>query len=159
MFYNLKRIRESHDLTQRELANILKISKSSYNNFETGTQIIPLKHLNNFCQYFQVSMDFVCGLSNIGQKENKVVRLNKRIIGYRIKKIRLKKQLTQEQLASILNTSQSNISSYENGKTLILTAFAYTIAKELKVSLDYLTGRSDNIKIIRKKKRIKVIKR
>ena len=154
MFYNLKRIRESHDLTQREMANILKISKSSYNNFETGTQIIPLKHLNNFCSYFQVTMDFVCGLSNVNQKETKLIRLNKKVIGYRIKKLRLKKNLTQEELALMLNTSQSNISSYENGKTLILTAFAYTIAKEFKISLDYLVGRSDSIKIMRKKRKV-----
>ena len=28
MFYNLKKIRESHDLTQREMAKILKILKN-----------------------------------------------------------------------------------------------------------------------------------
>ena len=71
MFYNLKRVREAHDLTQREMAKILKVSKSSYNYFETGEHIIPLKHLNNFCNTFQVSMDYVCGLTKINIKTTK----------------------------------------------------------------------------------------
>ncbi len=150
MFYNLKRIRESYDLTQREMAKLLKISKSSYNYFETGEYIIPLKHLNTFCNLFHVSMDYVCGLTDVNIHGNKKYKLNNKVIGQKLKKIRLKNKLTQIELAKLLNTSQSNISSYESGKTLILTAFIFNFAKIFDVSLDYLTGRSPNIKIIKK---------
>ena len=150
MFHNLKRIRESYDLTQREMAKLLKIGKSSYNYFETGEHIIPLKHLNNFCNVFHVSMDYVCGLTDMNIPNNKRYKLNTKAIGIKIKKIRIKNKLTQIELAKILNTSQSNISSYESGKTLILTAFIFNFAKHFNVSLDYLTGRSNNIKIIKK---------
>lgn len=155
MFCNLKRIRESYDLTQREMAKLLNISKSSYNYFETGEQIIPLKHLNNFCNTFHVSMDYVCGLTKINTKINKKYRLNKVTIGLNLKKIRLKNKLTQKELAKILNTTQSNISAYENGKTLILTAFIFSFARHFKVSLDYLTNRSDSINIQKKLSPIK----
>ena len=148
MFYDLKRIRESYELTQREIAKILKISKSSYNYFETGEHIIPLKHLNNFCNTFHVSMDYVCKLTKVNIKENKKIKLKPVEIGIRLKQIRLKNKLTQKELAKILNTTQSNISSYESGKTLILTAFLYNYAKYFGVSLDYLTGRNtENIKV------------
>ena len=145
MFYNLKRIRELYDLTQREMAKILKISKSSYNYFETGEHIIPLKHLNNFCNIFHVSMDYVCGLTNININSTKRYKLKSKEIGERLKKIRLQNNLTQKELAKILNTSQSNISSYESGKTLILTAFLYNYAKYFNVSIDYLIGRNNNL--------------
>ena len=141
MFYNLKRIRESYELTQREMAKILKISKSSYNYFETGEHIIPLKHLNNFCNKFHVTMDYVCNLTKVNIPINKKFKLNPTEIGTRLKLIRIKNNLTQRELAKVLNTTQSNISSYENGKTLILTAFLYNYAKYFNVSLDYLTGR------------------
>lgn len=157
MFKNLKRVRESYDLTQREIAKILNISKTSYNYFETGEHIIPLKHLNNFCNIFHVSMDYVCGLSNVCIKDNKKYKLDSKIIGANLKKIRIKNKLTQEQLAKLLNTSQSNISSYESGKTLIITAFIYNFAKKFHVSLDYLTNRSSNINIQRKVKKVKKI--
>lgn len=149
MFCNLKKIRESHELTQRDVAKLLGVSKSSYNYFETGEHIIPLKHLNNFCNIFRVSMDFVCGLSNVNTKFNNS-NLNIEIISQRLKTIRIKNKLSQTALAKILNTSQSNISYYESGKNMILTAFIYAFAKEFDVSLDYLTGRTSNLKIIKK---------
>ncbi len=150
MFENLKRIRLNHELSQRQMAKILKIGKSSYNYFETGEHIIPLKHLNNFASIFHVSIDYICDLTNLNIENSKIVKLNKEEIGKRIKKIRLKYNLTQTDLARILNTSQSNISSYESGKTLILTAFLFNFAKYFDISMDYLVGRSNNIKIIRK---------
>ena len=153
MFYNLKRIRESYDLSQREIAKILKISKTSYNYFETGEHIIPLKHLNNFCNIFHVSMDFICGLSNLNISIDKKYKLKPKEIGKRLREIRIKNKLTQIKLAKILNTSQSNISSYENGNTLILTAFLYNFAKHFNISIDYLTGRANNINIINKKEK------
>lgn len=159
MFYNLKRIRESYDLTQREIAKVLKISKTSYNYFETGEQIIPLKHLNNFCNTFHVSMDYLCGLTDVNIKQDKKYKLNAKIIGSKLKSIRLKNNLTQAELAKILNTSQSNISSYESGKTLILTAFIYNFAKYFNVSLDYLTNRSNNLKVIKKTNKTNLVKK
>ena len=148
MFYDLKKIREAYELTQREIAKILKISKSSYNYFETGEHIIPLKHLNNFCNTFHVTMDFVCNLTNVNTKDNKKYKLKTKEIGSRLKQLRIKNKLTQKELAKILNTTQSNISSYENGKTLILTAFLYNYAKYFNVSIDYLAGRNNtNIKV------------
>ena len=64
-----------------------------------------------------------------------------------IKELRIKNKLTQKELAKILNTTQSNISSYENGNTLILTAFLYNFAKHFNVSMDYICGRNNYIKI------------
>ena len=151
MLYNLKKIRENYDLSQRDMAKLLNVSKSSYNYFETGEHIIPLKHLNNFCNMFNVSMDYICNLTDINHPTTKQYELNQDLISYRLKKIRLKNNLKQAELAKILNTSQSNISSYENGKTLILTAFILNFAKYFNVSLDYLTGRCDTIKIMKKK--------
>ena len=95
MFYDLKRIRESYELTQREMAKILKISKSSYNYFETGEHIIPLKHLNNFCNKFHVTMDYVCNLTKTNTHVTKKYKLNSVEIGIRLKQVRLKKQILQ----------------------------------------------------------------
>lgn len=147
MKLRLKEIREHNDLTQRQLSIKLKISKSYYNYFETGERIIPIKHLNNFCNIFCVSLDYVLGLSNHNIVSKEKVKLNSKLISDRIKEIRLKNNLTQNQLAKLLNTSQSTISSYENGKTIILTAFLYEICRKLKVSADYIIGRSNTINI------------
>ena len=67
-------------------------------------------------------------------------KIDKSIIGNNIKYLRNKNDLTQYDLAKILNTSQSTISAYENGKTLVLTAFIFSLAKEFNLSIDKLCG-------------------
>lgn len=146
MAIKLKNIREKNDLTQQRVADILGISKTNYNYFENEERIIPLKHLNNYCNNFGVSMDYVFNLMNENTNYKKENILDRRLVGKRIKSIRESSNLTQSKLATILNTSQSTISSYENGKTLIITSFLYEICKRLDVSMDYITGRSNVIK-------------
>lgn len=142
----LQIIREKNDLTQREMAKILHISKTYYNYFETQERIITLKYLNNFCNYFSLSMDYIFYLSDYSINSKELYKINKIEVGKRIRNIRIKNKLTQTQLAKIINTTQSTISSYESGKTLILTVFLYEISVKFNVSMDYLSGRSNIIK-------------
>jgi transcriptional regulator with XRE-family HTH domain len=138
----LKDIREEYDLSQNELANILGITQQNYSYWETEEKIIPIEHLNNFCNYFKVSMDYVMDLSNIRCYKDYNENINKVVVGNRLKEIRDAKNLTQEKLADLLNTSHSTLSSYENSKTMLLTAFAYQIATTYNISVDWLYGKT-----------------
>lgn len=136
-------LREYADLSQKDLANKLGVTQQTYSLWEKGTKIIPLKHLNNLCNYYKTSMDYVLGLSNERTNSDikEIKELNKKEIGSRIKELRENKKLTLRDLASELNTTSSTISAYETGKTLILTAFAYQICIKYDVSLDWLCGK------------------
>ena len=133
-------LREDADLLQNDMGNILEVTQSNYSRWETGKEIIPLRKLNTLCNYFSVSADYILGLSKENKKCKKI-ELNSIEIGKRIKEIRSENNITQVELAELLNTSQSTISAYGSGKTLILTAFAVQICLKYKVSLDYLMGR------------------
>ena len=136
-------LREYKDLSQIKLADYLGITQQTYSLWEKGTKIIPLKHLNNLSNFYEISMDYIVGLTD--EKNNsgiiKLTELNKNEIGSRIKKIREDNNLTLRDLAKKLNTTSSTISAYETGKTLILTAFAYQICIKYNVSLDWLCGK------------------
>ena len=131
-------IREDNNLSQRDLASILNVSKSTYARWETQEQIIPLNRLVDFCNYFKVSMDYALNLSNVNKYKKPISSLDRKLIGNNIKLIRKKFSLTQQNLADLLNTSHSTISAYEAGKTLILTIFAYQICLKYNISLDWL---------------------
>ncbi len=63
-FQKLIEIREDLGLKQKDIANILNITQQSYSLWENGTKIIPLKHLNSLCNYYNVSMDYLIGRIN-----------------------------------------------------------------------------------------------
>lgn len=149
-FSRLVMLRNKKELSQREIAKILNVSKSTYGRWETKEEIIPLWHLINFCNYFKVSMDYVLNLTDKNEfyKYDYTRKIDKSIIGNNIKYLRNKNDLTQYDLAKILNTSQSTISAYENGKTLVLTAFIFSLAKEFNLSVDKLCGlEKTNVKL------------
>ena len=141
-FQRLVEIREDLNHRQKDIADILGITQQSYSLWENGSKVIPLKHLNNLCNYYNLNMDYVIGLSSIKYYNITNKEIDKILIGERLRKIRKDKNITQEELANILNTTHSTISAYASGKTTILTAFAYEICKRYNISMDYLCGRT-----------------
>ena len=148
MKLRLREIREKYDISQRKTANKLGISKSYYNYFESGERIIPIARLNDFCNLFHVDFDYALGFSNHNIVTKRITVLDKKLVGKRINEIRTMNKLTQSDLAKLLHTSQSTISSYEHGKTIILTAFLYEMCSKLNVSANYIVGKTNSIKII-----------
>ena len=150
IFKRITDLRIDNDLTQKEIAEEIGVSRQIYSLWEIEVKIIPLKHLNSLSNYYGVSMDYLLNLSN-NKATSKTDNLDKVEIGKRIKEVRLENNLTLRALASKLNTTGSNIYAYEIGKTLILTAFAYELCKNLNISLDWLCGKS-NKKYIKDRK-------
>ena len=138
----LKDIRIENDLTQTQMAKMLNTTQTSYNRWENNVELISLKKLTKVCNYFNTSMDYLVGTTrnNIGNVKHD---LDYKIVGNNIKIFRKENNLSQKDLAILLNTSQSTISAYEAGKTIILTAFALEIIKKYNISLDWLCGRKE----------------
>lgn len=58
----------------------------------------------------------------------------------RLRDLREDRDLSQEEVAKILNTTQSYYAQYENGKRELPFSRAIELAKFYNVSLDYLAG-------------------
>lgn len=65
------------------------------------------------------------------------------IFAKRFKQERMKKGLTQKELAIKFNTNKSNISRYENGYSIPKVKSLQNYADFFNVSIDYLLGRTD----------------
>jgi len=138
----LKDIREDNDINQEQMAKILGVPRSTYSMWEIGISIIPLKHLCDFADYFDVSLDYALGLTNNKNSKNLIKGLNLEIIGNNIKAIRKRNNLSQENIAEILDVTQSCIVKYEKGKIFISTENVYKLAKEFKISMNELCGKT-----------------
>lgn len=64
MIKRMKEIRLDSDKKQYEIAEYMGIKHSTYAVIENNHNIIPLKRLNDFANYFDVSIDYVFGLTN-----------------------------------------------------------------------------------------------
>lgn len=58
----IRELREDHDLTQKEIAFILKTEQSYYSKYERGEHPLPIEHLITLCRYYNVSADYILGL-------------------------------------------------------------------------------------------------
>ena len=147
-FERLFFLREEKDLTQEQLGAIVHTKRWSVAKWEEGKEIIPLQKLNMCANYFDVSMDYILKLTNKKDGGSQLKNnIDPKIVGNNIKHIRKTNNLTQRMLAKELGTAQSTIWGYEQGKFLILTAFAYQICIKYNVSMDWLVGRTNNPKI------------
>lgn len=138
IYRRLKDIREDMDLIQIDVANYLNINQSNYSRWETGTEIMPLKYAAEFANFTKKSLDYITGLSNDSSDVDYVININEEEIGDRLKIIRVKLGHTQEALASVLGCNQSCISTYESGKILIPSIYAFEICRLYNISFDWL---------------------
>lgn len=61
-YERLKELREDHDRTQKEIAELLGTDQSYYAKYENGRRPLPLHHLETLCRYYHVSADYILGL-------------------------------------------------------------------------------------------------
>lgn len=60
----MRNLREDHDKTQQNIADILGTSQTMYARYERGANELPIHHLITLCEYYQVSADYLLGLSD-----------------------------------------------------------------------------------------------
>ena len=64
MYRRIRDLREDRDLTQKQMAKNLNCSQQVYSNYELGQRDIPTDVLIKLSLFYNVSVDFVLGLSD-----------------------------------------------------------------------------------------------
>ena len=147
IYERMKDIRTYFGNTQKELADILGVSRSTYAGWENGLDAIILPKLNDFCNYYGVSLDYICGLTNTKKYDIINDKIDKNVLGNNLKEIRTNNKHIQEKVANIINVDQSNYSKCELGKMYIHTYALIEFAKHYKVSIDWLCGKTKDSEI------------
>ena len=60
----LRNVREDRDLTQAEIGELLNKSQQGYNHIETGRAELKIDDLTKLCKYYDLSADYLIGLTN-----------------------------------------------------------------------------------------------
>ena len=58
----MRDLREDHDKTQQQIAEVLGTSQTMYARYERGANELPIRHLITLCRYYGVTADYLLGL-------------------------------------------------------------------------------------------------
>ncbi|MBQ9814803.1 MAG: helix-turn-helix transcriptional regulator [Lachnospiraceae bacterium] len=61
----IREIREEHNLTQRAVAAYLHVVTRTYCDYESGRIRMPIDRMIRLAKYYNVSMDYITGLTNV----------------------------------------------------------------------------------------------
>ena len=61
----VRALRENDNKTQTQIAKLLKIGQKTYSDYELGKTRIPVDSLIVLAKLYNVSMDYICGVSDI----------------------------------------------------------------------------------------------
>ena len=64
LYRRIRDLREDNDKTQKELAEYLGMKQPQYYRYETGQRDIPTDILIKLSQYYNVSIDYLLGVSD-----------------------------------------------------------------------------------------------
>ena len=65
MLDHLRALREDRDLSQKDMAKLLHIHQTTYSDYELGRLNIPLRTLGDLARFFDTSVDYLLGLTNV----------------------------------------------------------------------------------------------
>ncbi len=75
---------------------------------------------------------------------------SKKKLGENVKMLRREKGITQEELSQITETTRTQVSDIENGKSSTSINIIWNLAEYFNVSIDYLLGRTEDNSPFRK---------
>lgn len=157
----LKVLRKEKGITVRELGEKLKISYPSISKMENNQQNISNEYLKIFTDFFEVSGDYLLGLSNTRNPKKEIENIQNNLFeknilpdcylceqsGFifkkRIKELLFERNITQQELATAIKITPATLSRNMNGLNPPKAEVVIAIANFFNVSTDYLLGLSN----------------
>lgn len=144
----LKVLRKKEGFTQQEIADLVNVNRVRYTNWESGKREPTYENLSMLACIFDVSIDYLLG-DYLEISKEKYLKLQEekkeylKVFPQRLKELRLKKGLTQTELAKYMNVSQGGYTKWENGRTEPNLETFLKLASILNTTTSYLLGESD----------------
>ena len=60
----MRNLRQDNDLSQKKVADMLGVAQTTYSQYELDKRPMPIDYLIALCKFYNVSADYMLGLSN-----------------------------------------------------------------------------------------------
>ena len=61
----MRNLRQDNDLSQKKVADMLGVAQTTYSQYELEKRPMPIDYLIALCKFYNVSADYMLGMSNI----------------------------------------------------------------------------------------------
>ena len=61
----IRDLREDRDLSQTEIAELLKVHQTTYSDYELGNLNVPIPSLHKLADFYGVSVDYLLGRTDV----------------------------------------------------------------------------------------------
>lgn len=143
MYKRIKDLREDNDLTQKDIADYLKVYRSTYAKWEDGTNKIPLQMLDKLSIKYDVGFNYLLSITNT-KKIGPINKIDPNLLGLRLKSERKSKNLSQNNIANILDITKSTYGKYELGLITPSVNKIIILANFYQISVNYLVGKNND---------------
>ena len=67
-FQRIEDLRVDHDMTIRQVAQVLDCHRDVYSRYEKGVRQIPLDLANRLAEFYDCSLDYLLGITNVKRR-------------------------------------------------------------------------------------------
>ena len=139
----LVELREEKNIKQYTLANYLNFHENAYGQFEREDSILPINHLNEICNYFNVSIDYIFALTNEKQYIDSKKDIDISTSIKRLKELRKENNLKIHDISAYLEIDKDLYGKYERQNVIIPIKHLLKVSEYFNVSIDYIFDFSD----------------
>ncbi len=137
-------LRLNKNLTQKDIANYLKISLPAYKLYELNLRAMKLEKINMLSNLFNISLNSLLNVSKTLYSHNENQNIDYNYLGFSLTFIRKRNKLSQKDISTMFNISIPTISKYEKKPETVPITYLYQFAKKFNISIDYICGKTLN---------------
>lgn len=140
-FNNLKRLRNEKELTQEDIAKMLKCSRSTYNNWERDIVMIPIDILDRLSVFYKIDISCILGVNKKIEYNLKVKKMNYDKLLKKLCNLKDENNNTYNEIGTFLKCTGATCQRYFKGDFKIPIDRLILLSKLYEVDIDILCGK------------------
>ena len=138
---NLKRLRNEKEFTQNYIAQVLGCKRTTYNNWERGVVMIPIRIVDDLSVYYKVSMSCVLGINKKIEFKENINKMNYETLISNLNTLKNENKDSYQKIGKNIKCTGATCQRYFNGKIIIPIDRLIMLSKMYDIDIDELCGK------------------
>ena len=138
---NLKLLRNEKELTQDDISKYLGVSRTTYNNWEQGTVLLPLDIADKLSVYYKVRLSCILCIDNNIEYKDKINKMNYDVLLKNINELKINNKNTYEEIGTYLKCTRASCQRYFKGIIKIPIDRLILLSELYDTDLDKMCGK------------------